>query len=78
MKAESDYLEALMRFLTLSAGDRIPHVGQGCMGIDEFSKDTTDQAHMRALEFGIDLGMTLLMQLRFMLMAFVKRSLEKR
>ena len=32
-----------MRFLTLSAGDLIPHVGQGCMGIGgEFSKDTTD------------------------------------
>ena len=51
-----------MRFLTLSAGDLIPHVGQGCMGIGgEFSKDTTDlKAHIRALEFGIDLGMTLL------------------
>ena len=51
-----------MKMLELASGERIPRVGQGCMGIGgEFTRNPAQvAAHVAALELGIDLGLTLL------------------
>ena len=51
-----------MKMLVLPSGERIPRVGQGCMGIGGgFSRDQSVAAsHVTALELGIDLGLTFL------------------
>ena len=49
------------KFLGCST-EKIPVIGQGCMGIGgEFSKNThQDQAQVRAIQIGLDLGMSLI------------------
>lgn len=47
--------------ITLKNGDRVPALGQGTWNMGESAARTADE--VRALQHGIDLGMTLILSL---------------